>query len=175
MPTTANFGLPYSATTDPPNGPLQIKALADAVDALLLTFQAATAAADVKASRIQPRQFYSAVASNFTVAGLADVPGMSVSFSTVNVNTIVLVTINASITSTGGNYAELRLTVNGVDRTERIKVAQAGLAGTPGSFTIPLTLAAAGAYVIKVRAINSGSGVVIEGTQSSISTLVLGP
>lgn len=37
MPVTPNFSLPYPSLTDAPNGPAQIKALADAVDAKFVT------------------------------------------------------------------------------------------------------------------------------------------
>jgi hypothetical protein len=36
VPTTANYGLPYPGTSDPPHGPNQIAALASATDAALL-------------------------------------------------------------------------------------------------------------------------------------------
>jgi hypothetical protein len=166
--TTPNFGLRYPALSDPPDVVADIRNLAEDVDADLLPIQTA-------AARNAVRAFGARLAADTAMGALADVPGVTVTFSTANANTQAMITISLDATTTGGNYVEGVINIDGVDRIEKCHAAQTGVGSETASQTINWTFAAAGSHTVKLRAIHSGGASSLNAARTGIAVLVLGP
>lgn len=174
--TTPNFGLPYPALSFSPDGPTQIKALADAVDAALTTEASTRSTADATNARTSPRLVGARLVSNANVTSLADVAGCTVTFSTTNVNTSVQISAVIDAVTTAGNYCEGVVAIDGVDQPQKFHAESDGIGG-PDSATqvIAANLAAIGSHTIKLRAIQSGGTTTLQAQSTGISVLILGP
>jgi hypothetical protein len=121
------------------------------------------------------RVFGARLASNQTIAGLADVTGCSVTFTTANVNTPVVVTGSFTSNTPDLNYIEGRINVDGTDRPELCIGGKNGAtAGQTHSQTINVVLASAGSHTIKLRAVNTTSACSLDANSTGITVLVAG-
>lgn len=151
MPDTTNFDIPYPASTEPPNGPAQIQALAEQVD-LLLTLP-------------DPTGQGGSGSNSITLTTYSVLPTTPISCAITNPSSthdmLVLVTISAFLASAGsGTEAQAALNATG-----GVSIA-AGATGAPGVLalgenlltttgpnaqmyqsTIPVTIPAAAAAV----------------------------
>jgi hypothetical protein len=173
MPSTPNFAIPYASLGDPPHGPLQEKAIADAVDAALLAIQNAAAANLSVVSAKVPRLFGARLASNQGITGLADLTGVTVTF-TVAATTSVQISATLDAQTTGGNYCEGVVNIDGVDQAQKMHSESDGIGGPDTSSQCVTVSLAAGSHTIKMRAVQSGGTTTVQAQSTGISVLVLG-
>lgn len=180
MGVTSNYGLPYAEGSDSPNGAVQEKALADATDAALTTV-ASTAATNLSAG-LAPvvakvgRLFGARLASNQGVTSLADLTGVSVTFTTAAPNTLCQITATLDAQTTGGNYCEGVINIDGTDQPWKCHAESDGIGGPDtGGQCVTFTIPSTGSHTIKMRAVQSGGSTTAQAQSTGISVLVLGP
>lgn len=172
MPSTPVYALPYPALSDPPNGPAQVGSLATATEAGLTTVNAN---ANTNA-RTYPRLLSARLVSNQTLGAVADVTGCTLTFTTAQTNTLVLVTVNAAVTDSSANYGLFTTQVDGVTNPVQLIAVQGSALASPSfSVTFLVTLAAAGSHTIKMQGTHSGGTTVAQANSTGISLVVVGP
>lgn len=171
--TTPIYGFPYPALTAAPNVPLDVQALAVAVDTALAAEASTRAAADTALTR---RLFGGRLAANVGVTTLADIAGCTVTFTTAAANTPVMITGVFDASTTAGNYVECVIAIDGTDQTQKAH-ATSGSVGGPDTATqvVNAVLAAAGSHTIKLRGVSSGGTSTMQAQSTGITVLVLGP
>lgn len=148
MGVTATYNFPYPELGDPPNGPVQINALAQAVEDQLEI----TDATVISRSTVY-REARSAGDETVTTVD-TDVAGATLTFTTPTVNTVVSVESYWDVATTGGTDTFIgTIMVDGVTNTTG--EAHAEGEGSSGRVAISqgwtVTLAAAGSHTIKLR------------------------
>lgn len=173
MPVTPNKGYPYPSLTDSPNGPVQIAALANAID----TADVAQDTVIATNAKTYPRLFTGRLASNQGVAGTADLTGCTVTFTTAQANTLVQITMNAVSSNTPTNYMVSTCVIDGTSQTEQLFSSENSVISQSPSASITLikTLASAGSHTIKMQATQSGGTTNAIAPHTGISVLVVGP
>lgn len=180
MGTTPQFAIPYAETGDSPHGPNQEKAIAEAVEAALITI-ANNAAANLAAG-LAPvvakvgRLFGARLAANQGVTSLADLTGVSVTFTTAAPNTLCQITATLDAVTTAGNYCEGVINIDGTDQLWKCHAESDGIGGPDtGGQCVTFTIPSTGSHTIKMRAVQSGGSTTAQAQSTGISVLVLGP
>jgi hypothetical protein len=121
MPSTSRLALPYPAATDPPNGPAQIQALADALDPIVAKTTLATIPASESTSAAGP--------VNLTT------PGPSITVTVPSANLLVEVFASVAITPSATGIAKVFLIIDGVNQGQVLAAPAA--ASAAGYVTVP--------------------------------------
>jgi hypothetical protein len=169
MPVTPNKGYPYPALTDSPNGPVQIAALANAVDT-------ADAAQDSAILVIRGTVRSGAATTSPTVTAIADVTGCVLTFTTAQANVQCVITGVFDYTNTAAGFTNTFVgscMVDGVALTPTCNCSQNGR--TMLSQTWTAVLAAPGSHTIKLRATTtSGTTITYAAGNTTITVTQLG-
>lgn len=113
--------------------------------------------------------------SDYTVGGLADVTGLTITFTTANPNTLVMMTMTLSTKTTANNYIQGRFTVDGVDHAAQCAGGQNGnIDAQTYSQTALQNLASAGSHTIKIRAATTGGVSSLGSTATGLTLIVAG-
>jgi hypothetical protein len=177
MGVTATWGIPFAEVFDPPHGPDQEEALAEATDAALTIVADAASAADAKAVRNGWRSFSSRLAANQAIGAMADIPTLApIAFTTANANTDILVSMSIRPDTPGNQYMIVRLVVDGVNHPAELPGGSNGLLVPPvfSLADLKIPLAASGPHTLKLQAAGSGGGS-LQGFVTGFTVKVLGP
>lgn len=160
---TPVWSIPSPTSGEPPNGPAQMKGIADATEIGLNALYTRS-----------PRLFQqSMTGGDLTAVGVTvDLPGASITLSVAAANTPVMVTgvIESGIGS--GNFVAGYLSVNGTIQNKEIRGGDVVRASASQTWAITL---GAGTHVLKLRAGASAGTCTVYQTHTNITALVLGP
>jgi hypothetical protein len=157
MGTTPIYGFPYPGVNDSPNGPAQIQALAEAVEAdLALTDAAATAlSARVTGLTAAVEGVMSGPALGMLNAAAVDIPGATTSVTTTGANKVIVVVATCDAESNGTtDIGVVTCVFNGVTQAGEIHWGPSGRASYSKVWRIPVV--AAGTYPVKLQGRKTG-------------------
>jgi hypothetical protein len=157
MGTTPIYGFPYPGVNDSPNGPAQIQALAEAVEADLATTDAAATALSARVTGLltSVEGVMSGPALGMANAAASDIPGATVSVTTTGANKTVEVVATCDAESNGTtDIGVVTCVANSVTQAGEIHWGPSGRASYSKKWRV--VFVAAGTYTIKLQGRKTG-------------------
>lgn len=115
------------------------------------------------------------LASNYTVGVLADVPGLSITFTTANPNTMVQITGELNCDTTSTHYIQGVFVIDGVSNNASWQGGKNNnIASMMHSQTIAVNLASAGSHTIKMQSATSGGTSTLVANGTGLNLIVAG-